>query len=463
MEDKNAIAEKEYPHDLTVARLEEAVLSALLLKNGRMAWASAQLKPEMFLSPRLGFIYRAMLSLFERGVQPDWVTTVSEMRRIDPAETERLGELRALAGPTSLRIRHDGNLEAYVGELRRNYLLRCLAGLFNRMEGKSRDASSEGEEVMAETEKELIRLREELRTGTPSLSMAEMAAGSIAFHKARMEKNDDGETVCTGLTEFDTLTGGMHPGELFVGAGRPGDGKSAVALHIAIAAAQAGKHICLFSLEMSPRQIIDRYFVGYGNVEAAHLRKELPTQKELERMQQLQGEWEKLDYYFNYSPSVKVETIRAEAILQHKKGKCSLVIVDYLNMLDSRPARNETLEQVIAANIRALKALAMEIECPVLVLAQMNRSIETRTNRMHVPMMSDLRDSGTIEQVADCVFFVYNPARHGLTKDARTGEDLEGVGKLIVVKNRNGMTGTARFRYNRTYTRLCPMEQELGL
>lgn len=441
------------PCGISARQVEEAVLSALLLKKNRMAWAAPLIRPEMFGAADLGFIYEAMSALYARGIQPDMVTTAAEMQRIDPARTERTGGLRPLMGDL-VRIRHDENLPAYVDELRRNFLLRCLSALFAVMRGKSEEGTTDGQEIMIEAEQSFLSLREEMKIAAPAVTLGEVAAQTIAFHAARIRRPEKNGVILTGLHEFDNLTGGMHAGELFVGAGRPGDGKSAVALHVALTAALAGKHVCFSSLEMTPRQIMDRYFVGYASVEASHLRKELPSDGEIERMQQLQAEWDKLGYFFSYTPSTKVEVIRAEAILQKKKGLCDLIVVDYLNMLDSRPGRNETLEQVIAANIRALKALAMEIECPVLVLAQMNRNIENRSDKMHVPMLSDLRDSGTIEQVADCVFFVYNPSRHGIEKDARTGEDLQGVMKLIVAKNRNGSTGVAKYRCNRTMTKL---------
>lgn len=438
---------------LTARQVEEAVLSALLLKKSRMAWATPLLRAEMFASADLGFIYRAMTALYERGIQPDMVTTAAEMQHLDPARASQAGGLRPLMGNV-VRIRHDDNLPAYVDELRRNFLLRRLSALFATMQGKAGEGTTEGQEIMIETEQAFVALREEMQVAEPAVTLGEVAAQTIEFHTLRMQQPEKGSVVFTGLDEFDDLTGGMHPGELFVGAGRPGDGKSAVALHVALTASKAGKHVCFSSLEMTPKQVMDRYFVGYASVEASHLRKEMPTGREIEQMKRLQGEWDRLGYFFSYTPSSKVEVIRAEAILQQRKGGCDLIVVDYLNMLDSRPGRNETLEQVIASNIRALKALAMEIGCPVLVLAQMNRNIETRSDKMHVPMLSDLRDSGTIEQVADCVFFVYNPSRHGIKEDARTGESLEGVGKLIVAKNRNGSTGVAKYRYNKTMTRL---------
>ncbi|MCD8194357.1 MAG: DnaB-like helicase C-terminal domain-containing protein, partial [Tannerellaceae bacterium] len=254
--------------------------------------------------------------------------------------------------------------------------------------------------------------------------------------------------------EFDAITGGLHNGELYVGAGRPSDGKSAVALQIAMNAARAGKHVCFFSLEMTDTQIVNRLFAGQGNIDPAHLRISGLTEQEMQEMEELVEDWKTLPFYLNYTPSNNVETIRAQAMLQARKGRCDLVVVDYLHLLDMRPGKGETLEQVIARNIRALKRLANELDRPVLVLSQMNRASETRADRRHLPILSDLRDSGTIEQVADCVFFIYRPERHGVTKDENTGESLIGVGKLYIAKNRNGATGIARYRYNKSYTRI---------
>ena len=145
-----------------------------------------------------------------------------------------------------------------------------------------------------------------------------------------------------------------------------------------------------------------------------------------------------LPFYLDYTVGATVEQIRAKVLLQCRLGKCDLVVVDYLHLLGGDRRKGETQEQMVGRNVRALKQLALDSNCPVLT----------------VSVMSDLRDSGTIEQVADCVAFIYRPERYGFTRDEKTGHSLVGVGKIYIAKNRNGSTGIARFRYNPSFTRI---------
>lgn len=156
----------------------------------------------------------------------------------------------------------------------------------------------------------------------------------------------------------------------------------------------------------------------------------------------------------DYTVGATVEQIRAKVLLQCRLGKCDLVVVDYLHLLGGDRRKGETQEQMVGRNVRALKQLALDSNCPVLTVSQMNRACEARADKAYLPVMSDLRDSGTIEQVADCVAFIYRPERYGFTRDEKTGHSLVGVGKIYIAKNRNGSTGIARFRYNPSFTRI---------
>jgi replicative DNA helicase len=205
---------------------------------------------------------------------------------------------------------------------------------------------------------------------------------------------------------------------------------------------------------MDPVQIMNRLFTGYAGVETSRLRRETPAERDFERMQELHDRWHDLPLHIDYTAGNSAGNIRAQAMLQKKRSGCDLIVVDYLHLLEHKPAKGETLEQAIARQVRFMKRIAYEAGCPLLLLSQMNRNVENRQEKMHMPQLSDLRDSGTIEQVADCVFFVYRPDRYGITKDAETGKPLRREGKLIVAKNRNGNTGIARFCYNDTFTQL---------
>lgn len=223
---------------------------------------------------------------------------------------------------------------------------------------------------------------------------------------------------------------------------------------MALNAARAGKSVCFFSLEMSSLQMLNRVLAGMTDVNPDHLRINKPTGREVEHLEEAALRLKDLPFYLDYTVGATVEQIRAKVLLQCRQGKCDLVVVDYLHLLGGDRRKGETQEQMVGRNIRALKQLALDSNCPVLTVSQMNRACEARADKAYLPVMSDLRDSGTIEQVADCVAFIYRPERYGFTRDDKTGHSLVGVGKIYIAKNRNGSTGIARFRYNPSFTRI---------
>jgi len=237
-----------------------------------------------------------------------------------------------------------------------------------------------------------------------------------------------------------------------VEAGRPGDGKTAVAMHIAMNVAMAGKHVCFFSLEMTALQTLNRLFAGYAGIDANRLRISGANQADLGRMERLAEDFKKLPLYFDHTSGNSVANIRAQVKLQRRKKKCDLVVIDYLHLIQKERSKNETVDQAIGRIVEALKQLAQEENIPVLLLSQMNRNSVNRDGKLHLPELHDLRDSGVIEQVADCVYFVYIPLKNGVENDPVTGESLVDVGELWIKKVRNGSVGVARYRFNESYT-----------
>lgn len=436
----------------SVQTLETAVVCALLIQQNACMEVAGWLTPEMFETQGLAFFYEAVMRQHDRGEKPDVLTTAAELQRMDSRRFEELGGIAFLRDGL-LRVRHAGNLTVYAEEVKRRYLLRKLNGLFATQQAKAAQPEGDCTDIITETEQSLLDIRElqQKRSGT-LMSVAEMAADTISYHRKRMAVINSEGRVLTGIGDFDKVTGGMHAGELFVCAGRPGDGKSAVAMQIAVNAARRGKTVCVLSLEMTGIQMMNRYFAGHAKVDAYHLRMSGVTEGELQQMLYLADAWKELPLYIDYTASNSAENIRAQVMLHKKRHGCDLVVVDYLHLMETRMQRNEIMEHVVARNVRAMKRLSIEADCPVLLLSQMNRNSENRADRMHLPQLSDLRDSGTIEQVADCVFFVYRPDRYGITQDEQTGESLAGIGKLIIPKNRNGSTGIAKFRFNETFS-----------
>lgn len=437
----------------SVRQVEEAVICALLSSESAIWQVAPVLKPEMFSDPLLSFIYTAIRTLNDRGEKADLVTTDIEMRCLNEKRWKEMNGIAAIH-TLMMQIRHTGNLKQYVEEVKRQYMLRLLATLFTTLQTKAHSFDSSYMALIEEAESSLLELREDGIAGRQISRIGKTANDVLEMHRERLASGIDTMRILTGIEEFDYVTGGLYRGELTVGAGRPGDGKTAVAMQIAMNAALAGKHVCFFSLEMTALQTMNRLFAGYGGVDANHLRIDGANPADLAKMGKMADEFQNLPLYFDHTSANSVENIRAQVMLQKRKKQCDLAVVDYLHLMKMENHGKDTLDQMIGRNIQGLKQLALDADIPILVLSQMNRNSVNRADRAHIPDLHDLRDSGVIEQVADCVYFVYIPEHNGITTDEITGESLHLVGKLYIRKTRNGSTGIARYRYNESYTRI---------
>lgn len=437
----------------SVRLVEEAVICALLSSESAIWQVAPVLKPEMFSDPLLSFIYTAIRTLNDRGEKADLVTTDIEMRCLNEKRWKEMNGIAAIH-TLMMQIRHTGNLKQYVEEVKRQYMLRLLATLFTTLQTKAHSFDSSYMALIEEAESSLLELREDGIAGRQITRIGKTANDVLEMHRERLASGIDTMRILTGIEEFDYVTGGLYRGELTVGAGRPGDGKTAVAMQIAMNAALAGKHVCFFSLEMTALQTMNRLFAGYGGVDANHLRIDGANPADLAKMGKMADEFQNLPLYFDHTSANSVENIRAQVMLQKRKKQCDLAVVDYLHLMKMENHGKDTLDQMIGRNIQGLKQLALDADIPILVLSQMNRNSVNRADRAHIPDLHDLRDSGVIEQVADCVYFVYIPEHNGITTDEITGESLHLVGKLYIRKTRNGSTGIARYRYNESYTRI---------
>ena len=438
--------------------IEKVLICSLLVSGKAMDTGVAELRPEMFENPDLGFVFQCIREVYNRGIQPDFMMIELEMRKTDEERFTRLNGLSFLLDYVR-NIRYEANTETYIAEVRRRFQLRSLKSLFEQMSLKVAEASAQPEQITDALEQHLARFYEQSLTDEPLQPLEVLAVEAVEWQ--RLRRSGDGRVIqiASGLEEFDYVTGGFHKSELTILAGRPSDGKTAVALQLALNIARSGRNVCFFSLEMSSLQLLNRVLVGISGVDPDSLRVGLPRETELDALQAAAQSLEGVPFYLDYTAGASVESIRAKAMLLARQGHCDFVVVDYLHLLGGERRKGDTLEQFVARNVSALKRLALDLDCPVLVLSQMNRACETRTERAHLPVMSDLRDSGTIEQIADCVTFVHRPERHGILEDEK-GNSLKGVGRLYVLKNRNGATGLARFRYNESFTIITNYRQK---
>lgn len=437
------------PHD---DDLESVILGACLTETTAMVLVGDKLSPEMFYETKFGEIYSALLSMYHSGKAIDLVTVRAELA--SRGKLEAVGgayELVRLAG----RVASSAHLEYHALILRQMYIRREMIAGLHTLLASAADESVDLSDALAD----LHRLAGHLESGAVSNNclrdMERLMQDTLEQMDKRVENNRNGITgIPTGLRELDRLTAGWQQGDLNIIAARPSVGKTAFALHLALAAGRAGKHVLVNSLEMQGERLGDRWLCAQAaNVDAGHLKTGLLDAGE--RQQALEGArlLSALPVYVDDNPKMSMDHIRSSALLQKSKGRCDLLIIDYLQLCEMKSGqKNRNREQEVAEASRKAKLIAKELDIPVILLCQLNRECEMRADKR--PALSDLRESGAIEQDADVVMLLYRPALYGLTSERRSKFPSEGLGMVILAKHRNGETGDVYFGHNPAMTKI---------
>ena len=432
--------------------LEKAVLGALVLESAQLPDVAEVVEISAFHTPNNGKIYGVMLSMLERGDKID-LYTLADRPELKGREMLRyLSELTNAVGSGVNILDHARQLANT--EIRRRL---CLFG--HELAAR---AVSDPDGVIDWATSEITAIADRAIRADNIAPLSEVVRATLDDLERRQQARQTGECIgiSSGLSRLDALTGGWRGGQLVVLAGRPGMGKSAAMLHFARTAAVAGVPVCVFSAEMPNTQLAGRMLVGGSGVNSGSFRTgdiDADGWRELERAA---AELSALPVYINDRANITIGAIRSQCKAMHRRGRCGMVIIDYLQLLDTAMRNpNTTREREIAAASRAAKLLAKELDVPVILLSQLSRKIEERTDK--TPMLSDLRESGAIEQDADMVLFLDRPAVYGRAEiDAgRYGTiPAEGVGLLHIAKNREGATGCVIFRHNESITRIADYE-----
>lgn len=430
--------------------MEQALLCALFLDKVAISDVVPLLRPEMFSDPNHGFIYETFAGMYNRGQQPDLVLVDLEMKKADMDRCLKMGGISYLAeNMETIRLEH--NAKEYAREIRRCYILDCLHKLFQCKAAECLQFGADYLELMEDCEKKLLKLREDNSESDSLTLLSELGETIIRNHEERMTHKDDPTRMLTGIYGIDGVSGGLYRRELMVIGGLSSDGKTALSSFVAMNMARKGKHVLHFSFEMTADQTMARFFAGYAGVEADRLRIGGLREGDLKKMKQYVSDIKRLPYYFTNLPSMSMEALRAEILLKCRKGECDVVLVDYLHTLVPAPKKNETLEGLTRSVITALKSIAVEANCAMLVVSQLNREVMKRADKGFVPQMNDLRDSGAIEYVADSVVIISRPERFGIKVD-ELGKSTANLIKLYMLKNRNGATGVSEVYRNDTFT-----------
>jgi replicative DNA helicase len=425
---------------------ERSVLGAILLENSAINRAQEILKDSDFYRDPHRRIFKVMGTLSERATAIDPVTVKEELTKS--------GELEAVGGPAYIAslldgVPHSSNVEHYAKIVKEKAILRSLIEAGGRIVTSAYEASQEVDDILDQSERLVFQIaQDQLRAGfVPMRTIADQSLKTI-------ERLSEHREMVTGLpTGFPTLnemTSGLQPSDLVIVAGRPGMGKTSFALNIAQHAAREGRRVGVFSLEMSREQLFLRMLTGQARVDAHRLRTGRLGREEWQRLTAAFGELASMPIHVDDTAGTGVMEMRAKSRRLKMEQGLDLLIVDYLQLMRSR-GRFENRNQEITEISRSLKELAKELRLPVMALSQLSRAPEQRGGDRR-PQLSDLRESGAIEQDADLVMFIYREEVYKPTEENR------GRAQIMIAKQRNGPIGTIDLAFLREYTRFEELE-----
>ncbi|MEQ1886677.1 MAG: replicative DNA helicase [Bryobacteraceae bacterium] len=450
MASANLAFEKGLPANVDAERF---VLGSIMLNQDTYFQVAGALEPEDFSLEKHRRIFGRMKELYERGERIDRLTVADALMKS--------GQLESVDGLSYIVSLDDGlphiaNLESYIRIVKDKSTLRRLIFGAQKIIDRCLIGEEEPDEILAGAEETLVKLgeaRAKEKLQSPASVVENFPGGINAF----LDPSQRVSGISTGFTKFDEMTGGMHGGELLILAARPSMGKTALALNIAQHVAthpKIRKPVAVFSLEMSSASLLTRILCSAARVDQHKYRAGYLNQDERRRLQVALADLTEAPLFMDDTAGVNLMDVHAKLRRLKAEHGLSLVVVDYLQLMSSR-GRSENRNQEVSAISRGLKLMAMDLDVPFLVLSQLSRAAETRIGD-HKPQLSDLRDSGSIEQDADVVMFIF---REEVYK--RDREDLKGLADLIIAKQRNGPIGNVPLRFLGQFTRFENRAEDL--
>ncbi|HTV64892.1 MAG TPA: replicative DNA helicase [Bryocella sp.] len=427
---------------------ERSILGGILLDNSLYDQAAEHLTGDDFSLDAHRRIYARMRDLQETGRPVDMITLAEEL--------DRRKEVEAIGGVAYLSSLIDGvperpSIEHYVRIVRNKALLRGLINVAQNAIAEAIEHADEAEEVLGRAEEGIFRLSEN-RISQGFMDIPGIVKASFGSLEELIDRGQEITGLETHYKRLDQLTGGLQPSDLIIIAARPSMGKTAFAMNIAEnAAVNDGKVIGIFSLEMSREALLKRMLASHAQVDSKELNQGFLSKDDKRKLMSAVDRLMQSKLYIDDTPGISVSEMRAKARrLKQSEKRLDLLIVDYLQLMSAVPIggkRFENRTQEVSAISRGLKALAKELRVPVVALSQLSRAPESRGGD-HRPQLSDLRESGSIEQDADVVAFIFREEYY-----KRDDPDLEGIAEIIVAKQRNGPTDTIKMAFRKNCTR----------
>jgi replicative DNA helicase len=439
---ETGVAERTLPHNLEA---ERSVLGAILLHNSAFNLAAEVIDAADFYRDAHRRIFEKMVKLSERGDAIDLVTLKDELGKSS--------EIDEVGGPAYIAALVDGvprstNVEHYARIIKEKATLRNLIFSANKILATAYEAEDDAETILDQAEHAIFQIADDkVRDGF--VSLRDLAQSSLETIERLHAKKELITGVPTGFIDLDEMTSGLQPADLIIVAARPSMGKTSLVLNIAQhVGTKTDLSVGLFSLEMSKEQLFLRLLTSEARIDAHRLRGGFLGERDWGRLSEAIGTLSEAKIFIDDTPSIGVLEMRAKCRRLSAEHGLNLVIIDYIQLMQGRGRfENRTLE--LASISRSLKGLAKELSVPVIVLSQLSRAPESRSD--HRPQLSDLRESGALEQDADVVVFIYREDQYG--DKAQPAADAQGVAELIIGKQRNGPTGTVKLAFIREFTR----------
>ena len=435
------------PHDLVA---EQSLLGAVFISPDAIISLADELTPDDFYKPANKIVFKTMLSLLEKGEPIDATTMVSALT--NQGDISNIGGINYVvelvnSTPTSKNVEHYAKLVKEKATLRK-----VIADLSDSLSSAYQGDVSISD-IISKTEKSMLDISKQ-NTGTGFRNVADILDTHMQIVETRSQTDGFVTGLSTGFVGLDKITTGLHEGNLIILAARPAMGKTALALNIAKHVATVErKPAVIFSLEMGAEELIERMVASEGMVPGYHLKTGNLSTDEWKRLVHAQSNLYDVPIFVDDTAGIRISEIRSKARkLSQEMGGLGIIIIDYLQLITG--SKRENRQQIVSEISRELKILAKDLRVPVIALSQLSRSVEQRQGKR--PMLSDLRESGSIEQDADIVAFLYRDAYY--QKEHADSQEANNVTELILEKNRHGSLGTVKLYFHKEYTKFSSVE-----
>ncbi len=441
---EESIIKRILPHSLEA---EQSVIGSMIMDRDAIVAASEIVTDEDFYSRQYAVLFQSMVELNEEGKPVDVVTLQNRLKEKDaPPEVSSLEFVRELlsAVPTSANVKY------YAGIVAEKSTLRRLIRLNEEIANTCYSGKETLEVILEETEKKTFELVQKRNT-SDYVSIRQVVMNAMDKIEQAAKNKGSVTGIPTGFIDLDFRTAGFQPSDFILVAARPSMGKTAFVLNIAqYMAFHENKTVAIFSLEMSKEQLVNRLFSLESKVDSQHIRTGNLSDGEWEKLIESAGVIAKSNLIIDDTPGISIAELRSKCRKYKLEHNLSIIIIDYLQLMSGR-GKSESRQQEISDISRSLKSLARELNVPVVALSQLSRAVEQRPD--HRPMLSDLRESGAIEQDADVVMFIYRDDYYN--KDT----ELKNIAEIIIAKQRNGPIGTINLVWLPDYTKFANMQK----